>query len=66
MPAYRVINEVRLALNIFDAASPAEAVRIARQTSRDEFEVGDTDRIEVYDEDGNDVDFDWQDVINDA
>ena len=61
MPKFLVINDVRLSLTV-DAEDADHAVRKARDTSLDKFEVGDQDDIEVYDNDGNPVEFDWAEV----
>jgi hypothetical protein len=58
---YFIVNDVRLVIEI-ETDDPNRAVRIARDSPLDEWQVGDKDEIEVYDEDDNTVDFDWTTV----
>lgn len=55
---FTIINDVRLLIEI-EADEPNRAVRIARDLSADQWQTGDQDEIEVYDEDGNPIEFDW-------
>jgi hypothetical protein len=56
-----VVNDVRLILRL-EAEDPDHAVRKARDTSLDKFEIGDKDEIEVWNADGDPEEFTWQAV----